>query len=252
MDEQSQNQHFEPTSTGGAINRDVGAIRPVELPPAHDVAPRCYRHPERETWVSCGRCGKPLCPDCMEHGPVGIRCRECAHPRGAGIGASVVNPDEVRPALIAAATLGAAWVVGILLVSVWVGWATSYSLGIPGVELPLKGIGGIWMPHLLLSAIAGGMVGWMIRRRCHNAWNALTIRTAVVIGLAIPFVVALALVALLLQRNGFFAVVAPQIPISGQDVLIHVVGRVFFLRTAAAMAASALFAWLLSHGRDDV
>jgi membrane associated rhomboid family serine protease len=38
----------------------------------------CYRHPDRETNVSCSRCGRPICPDCMNPSPVGMRCPECA------------------------------------------------------------------------------------------------------------------------------------------------------------------------------
>ena len=38
----------------------------------------CYRHPDRETRVSCSNCGRPICPDCMTSTPVGMRCPECA------------------------------------------------------------------------------------------------------------------------------------------------------------------------------
>ena len=38
----------------------------------------CYRHPNRETAVSCSNCGRPICPDCMTTSPVGMRCPECA------------------------------------------------------------------------------------------------------------------------------------------------------------------------------
>jgi membrane associated rhomboid family serine protease len=38
----------------------------------------CYRHPSRETGVSCSNCGNPICPDCMTATPVGMRCPECA------------------------------------------------------------------------------------------------------------------------------------------------------------------------------
>jgi membrane associated rhomboid family serine protease len=38
----------------------------------------CYRHPDRETAVSCSRCGRPICPDCMTPTSVGMRCPECA------------------------------------------------------------------------------------------------------------------------------------------------------------------------------
>ena len=37
----------------------------------------CYRHPSRETGVSCSNCGKPICPDCMTVTSVGMRCPEC-------------------------------------------------------------------------------------------------------------------------------------------------------------------------------
>jgi membrane associated rhomboid family serine protease len=41
----------------------------------------CYRHPSRETGVSCSNCGRPICPDCMTSSPVGMRCPECASQR---------------------------------------------------------------------------------------------------------------------------------------------------------------------------
>jgi membrane associated rhomboid family serine protease len=41
----------------------------------------CYRHPSRETGVSCSNCGRPICPDCMTTTPVGMRCPECARQR---------------------------------------------------------------------------------------------------------------------------------------------------------------------------
>src|SRR3990172_6616418 len=51
---------------------------------AVDEAPRCYRHPDRETYVSCSECGRPICPDCMVFAPVGIRCPDhSGQPQGA-------------------------------------------------------------------------------------------------------------------------------------------------------------------------
>jgi membrane associated rhomboid family serine protease len=38
----------------------------------------CYRHPDRETGVSCSNCGNPICPDCMTATPIGMRCPECS------------------------------------------------------------------------------------------------------------------------------------------------------------------------------
>jgi membrane associated rhomboid family serine protease len=50
--------------------------------PGKDSPPTCYRHPDRETWVSCVRCGRHACPDCLRQAAVGQQCVECV--RGAG------------------------------------------------------------------------------------------------------------------------------------------------------------------------
>src|SRR4051794_15857777 len=41
----------------------------------------CYRHPDRETGVSCSNCGRAICPDCMTPTSVGMRCPECSRER---------------------------------------------------------------------------------------------------------------------------------------------------------------------------
>lgn len=37
----------------------------------------CYRHPKRESWVLCQRCGRTICPDCQTPAAVGVQCPEC-------------------------------------------------------------------------------------------------------------------------------------------------------------------------------
>ena len=58
----------------------------------------CYRHPDRETGVSCSNCGRPICPDCMTSTQVGMRCPECSQektkvvrPRAARVGSPVLT-----------------------------------------------------------------------------------------------------------------------------------------------------------------
>ena len=57
----------------------------------------CYRHPGRETGVSCSNCGRPICPDCMTSTSVGMRCPECARQRThvRRVGAAGVGEEPV-------------------------------------------------------------------------------------------------------------------------------------------------------------
>ena len=56
------------------LQRSVAAAEPMY----------CYRHPDRETMVSCSECGRPICPDCMVYAPVGIRCPDhSGQPQGS-------------------------------------------------------------------------------------------------------------------------------------------------------------------------
>lgn len=37
----------------------------------------CPRHPDRESYVRCQRCGRPTCPECQRPAAVGIQCVDC-------------------------------------------------------------------------------------------------------------------------------------------------------------------------------
>ncbi|HEX7354790.1 MAG TPA: rhomboid family intramembrane serine protease [Mycobacteriales bacterium] len=76
--------------------------------PAPPVAPGCYRHPDRPTYVSCVRCARPICPDCMRPASVGFQCpdelaeqrRTVRRPRTT-FGGQVTEGASVTRALIA-------------------------------------------------------------------------------------------------------------------------------------------------------
>jgi membrane associated rhomboid family serine protease len=72
------------------------------------TAPTCFRHPNRETYVSCVRCGRHACPDCLRSAAVGQQCVECirdanrtSRQAAAPFGGRVATTPTVTYALIA-------------------------------------------------------------------------------------------------------------------------------------------------------
>jgi membrane associated rhomboid family serine protease len=75
----------------------------------------CYRHPDRETGLSCSECGRPICADCATFAPVGIRCPDHAAVSGRRNPATRLRPRPVRRARGVALASGNAPVTKILI-----------------------------------------------------------------------------------------------------------------------------------------
>lgn len=125
----------------------------------------CYRHPDRETRVSCATCGRPICTECMRQTDVGIKCPEDAQlPRGARAG--VMKRNQIIKSLLA----------GIAVAVV----------GIPVVLIILQtGFG-----RIILSALAGYGAGLLIHRAGGRNGGAVSM-TISGIAVATPYAVLL-------------------------------------------------------------
>src|SRR5215212_1235434 len=126
----------------------------------------CYRHPKRETRVSCATCGRPICTECMVATDVGIKCPDDARlPRGARAG--VMKTNQVVRSILAGA--------GVALAGIPVAWVL------------------FLLPHFtwLFSAAAGYGAGTLINRAGGRNGGPLAIVISV-LATAVPFFVLLA------------------------------------------------------------
>jgi membrane associated rhomboid family serine protease len=63
----------------------------------------CYRHPTRQSFVLCQRCGRTVCTDCQTQAAVGVHCPECVKearasiPRRKPAVLTAFRPNSTRP-----------------------------------------------------------------------------------------------------------------------------------------------------------
>jgi membrane associated rhomboid family serine protease len=140
--------------------------------------PTCYRHPDRETYITCSRCGRPICPDCMRDAAVGFQCPDCV----ADAARAVRQPRTIsggrlhRDPVLVTKVLVALNVVLYGLQQIWPDLTTRGAL----IGFPLA-VGGEWyrlvssaflhvsLTHLLFNMLALWFVGAAIEPRLGRA-----------------------------------------------------------------------------------
>jgi hypothetical protein len=128
-----------------------------------DGAMYCYRHPDRQTYVRCGRCDQPICTKCAMQGPVGFRCKQC----GTLANDPLTTFTPTQAVLGTAVAVAGGLVIG--LITGGLGWFTifvSFFAGGVTSEAVVRVTGykrGMVMLAIVFGGIAvGAMVGGLI------------------------------------------------------------------------------------------
>ena len=132
---------------------------------------KCAYHPDVETSLRCGKCGKPICPKDMVPTPVGVRCPDCARLKklptyqvsgvyylraaGAGLGMAIA--------------CGAGWgllanVIPFFLLNIVLGAAAGFAIGeVMGLAVNRKrgaGLAVMGGMAVVISYVVGLVVPW--------------------------------------------------------------------------------------------
>src|SRR5580693_6567687 len=125
--------------------------------------PTCYRHPGRETYVSCVRCGRHACPDCMRSAAVGQQCVDCV-----GQGSRASRPARTafggRPATGAVVTWTLVAINVVIFLVTWVRPGIVNDLEMVGYATygyggPLQGVAAGQWYRLITSAFLAPATG---------------------------------------------------------------------------------------------
>lgn len=113
--------------------------------------PTCYRHPDRETRLSCTVCERPVCTECKTSASVGQRCPECAKPSGRS---KVIPADEA----LRGAVTSTPFTKGVIAICV-----VLFALGFVGLREEIYGFGvqcntdlAVEVGRLCTGSVSGG------------------------------------------------------------------------------------------------
>jgi hypothetical protein len=154
-----------------------------------EVGTYCYWHPDLETGLSCSRCGKPICSQCMVQAPVGIRCKECG--RAVRMPTYDVQPTYYARAIAVAAVVaiggGILWAIlnGLIgaipfvpaLIGVGMGYAAGELLSLAVNRKRSRGLAGLAAG----SVVVAFLISWWLGPFGFGLWGLLFIVLGVVL-----------------------------------------------------------------------
>lgn len=154
-----------------------------------EPVPVCPRHRDRESWVRCQRCERPVCPQCQRPAAVGVQCVDCVREGARSIRQARTifggRVTEGRP-LVTLSIMGICLVafaidwLGVLPLTQWWMFVPGYALSDPE-SFVLSGFlhSTSFLPHILFNLYALWLVGPFLEK-AFGRW-----RFAALYGLAI-------------------------------------------------------------------
>jgi membrane associated rhomboid family serine protease len=121
---------------------------------AETTIPTCYRHDDRETRLSCSRCGRPVCVDCVRSASVGQLCPECARPEP---GARVITARQLRAAGLRQTAPVTFWLIATCGVAFLLS-AASPVVGAYGAQVNALVEQGEWWRIVTAAFLHGGLL----------------------------------------------------------------------------------------------
>ena len=153
------------------------------------VATSCYWHPNVDTGLSCSRCAKHICPQCMVQAPVGIRCKECGkavrmptydvkptyYARAVGVAVVIAIGGGVLWAILNIILFGIPFVPGLIGIGVGYGAGELISLSVNRK----RSMGLAWLAGG--SVVVAFLISWLASPFGFSIWGLLFI----IIGVAL-------------------------------------------------------------------
>jgi len=137
----------------------------------------CYRHPDRPSGVTCQRCDRKICPECMHAASVGVHCPECTKNAKQKVYTAATLPGS--QAYVTKAIIGlnlAAFVLAIAFydATLWTDgtFALEYAVNGEGVDrlnepwrIVTGGFGHFGLLHLGMNMYGLWWLGQLLERR---------------------------------------------------------------------------------------
>jgi membrane associated rhomboid family serine protease len=137
----------------------------------------CYRHPDRQSFILCQRCGRTVCPQCSTQAAVGVHCPECV--KEARANAPKRPPVNIRAARRLRSPRGGLTVTYVIMALMAVGYVLSL-LG-PAVLLSIAFVPDLTLIHpwtmltypfasgSVLSLLLNGLVMFFLGRQAEES-----------------------------------------------------------------------------------